>query len=64
MLLQSQSQSHIATDGQSVSQYVLVLSPILGFWPVLPHSVGALLKNELADTSLSLPSGPKYGDSR
>jgi hypothetical protein len=30
---QSQSQSHIATDGQSVSQSVLVSSPIWGSWP-------------------------------
>jgi hypothetical protein len=30
---QSQSQSYITTDGQSVSQYVLLSSPIWDFWP-------------------------------
>jgi hypothetical protein len=29
----SQSQSYFATDGQSVSQYVLVSSPFWDFWP-------------------------------
>jgi hypothetical protein len=32
-LSQSQSQSYFATDSQSVSQYVLVSSPIWDFWP-------------------------------
>jgi hypothetical protein len=30
---QSQSQSHFTTDGQSVSQSVLVSSPVRGSWP-------------------------------
>jgi hypothetical protein len=29
----SQSKDHIATDGQSVSQSAMVLSPIWGSWP-------------------------------
>jgi hypothetical protein len=31
--VRSQSQSHVTTDGQSVSQYILVWSPLWNLWP-------------------------------
>jgi hypothetical protein len=53
----SQSQSHIATDGQSVSQYVLVSNPNLGlstrdfFFKITVLSFGGALSDERSGLS-------------